>query len=133
MLNEITKGMSNAAEKINENFEMGIIEIGENDNGHYKIYGDGTLECRTKLSLERENTTMLRKTWNFPKEFADDDLDFTITTMTPPRGKYTYILDVPNIYGDRANIRAFREPNVGSDFTAGDEAIVTVVAYGKVK
>src|SRR5699024_9214760 len=129
MLNEIFKGMSNAAEKINENFEKGLVEIGENENGHYKVYGDGTLECRTKLTLEYTGGTMLRKTWDFPKEFADDDLDFTITTITPPSGKNTYILDVPNIYADRVNIRALKELGVGKIFADGDEAIVTVVAY----
>lgn len=133
MLNKIEKGMSNAAEKINENFEMGVIEIGENENGQYKIYGDGTLECRTRLTLEYTGGTMLRKTQEFPKEFIDDDLDFIITTITPPEGKYTYILDVPNVYSDRVNIRALKELGVGKNFAAGDEAIVTVVACGKVK
>lgn len=35
-LNEITKGMSNAAEQINDNFLAGsIVESGTNENGHY--------------------------------------------------------------------------------------------------
>ena len=133
MLNKIEKGMSNAAEKINDNFEKGLVEIGENEKGHYKVYGDGTLECRTKLTLEHTGSTMLRKTWILPKEFIDDDLDFMITTITPPEGKFTYVLDVPNIYPDKVNIRALKELGVGKNFAAGDEAIVTVVAYGKVK
>lgn len=43
-LNEITKGMSNAAEMINENFKnVGIVESVTNDDGSYIELGDGTI------------------------------------------------------------------------------------------
>lgn len=43
-LNEITKGMSSAAEMINENFKnVGIVESVTNDDGSYIELGDGTI------------------------------------------------------------------------------------------
>lgn len=61
MLNEIVKGMDNAAEKINENFQNGsIVEIGENDRGKFTKYGNGKLV--QEITLEITSTTF--QNWN---------------------------------------------------------------------
>ena len=79
MLHEIFKGMDNAAEQINENFQNGsIVESGNNENGFWARYGDGTQMCilertetlstTTSLSLFRGNLG----NWEFPKAFLDE-------------------------------------------------------------
>lgn len=43
-LNEIQKGMSNAAEAINQNFEnVGVVDSGSNSDGYYVEFQDGTV------------------------------------------------------------------------------------------
>lgn len=44
MIHEIFKGMDNAAEQINENFQGLAFETGSNEYGRWKKYADGTLE-----------------------------------------------------------------------------------------
>lgn len=52
-LNEIIKGMSNAAEQINANFSEGsIIESGSNDKGHFVKYGNGLMICHGTMTFD---------------------------------------------------------------------------------
>ena len=65
-LNEITKGMSNAAEKINQNFLFGsIVESGSNEKGHYVKFGNGIMVCwGTITALNNANTLLPSKYLN---------------------------------------------------------------------
>lgn len=55
-LTEITKGMSNAAEAINENFKAGsVVDSGSNDSGNWMKFADGTMICTI---IRRENVTI---------------------------------------------------------------------------
>lgn len=66
-LNEITKGMSNAAEMINENFKgFGIVESGTNANGQYTKFADGLLITTSSASFG----TGFIQTYNLPADFV---------------------------------------------------------------
>jgi len=62
MLNEIFKGIDNAAEKFNENFQKVNVLSGSNENGKWKIYGSGSAECRHKLRLDYDSGTLISNT-----------------------------------------------------------------------
>ena len=53
-LNEITKGMSNAAEMINNNFNFGsIVESGSGENGNYIKFVNGFTVCWREIEINR--------------------------------------------------------------------------------
>ena len=56
MLNEIFKGMDNAAELINENFEKTNVEIAENENGYYVKFGNGFVICWREITFNRDTS-----------------------------------------------------------------------------
>lgn len=67
-LNEITKGMSNAAEQINANFKEGsVVESGSNDNGNYVKFGDGTMITTSKIIFG----TGITASYTLPASFLD--------------------------------------------------------------
>ena len=85
-MNEIYKGMDNAAEQINENFQELVIESGKNEDGHWEKYADGRLECYLNIeipavidvqmgSLYREENG---RTWTFPVPFINDDISISM-------------------------------------------------------
>ena len=55
MLNEIFKGMDNAAEQINENFEAVEMKRGKNESGEYVKYANGWLITHQELTLYGSN------------------------------------------------------------------------------
>ena len=66
-LNEITKGMSNAAEQINANFLAGsVIESGTNADGSYVKFGDGTMITTTLITFG----TGINATYALPASFV---------------------------------------------------------------
>lgn len=68
-LNEITKGMSNAAEQINANFKEGsVVESGSNDNGNYVKFGDGTMITTSKIGF---GTGIITASYTLPASFLD--------------------------------------------------------------
>ena len=70
MLSEIFKGMDNAAELINENFENGsIVESGKNEFGHYFRMGNGVQVCLGRFNHNFDNDQTVFPT--FPKGFKD--------------------------------------------------------------
>ena len=79
MLHEIFKGMDNAAEQINENFQNGsIVDEGVNENGRYVKYASGIMVCTVKGFPQVASTnygSMYRTgstdTWTFPHEFLE--------------------------------------------------------------
>ena len=80
MLNEIFKGMDNAAEVIHQNFQQLDYEEGSNENGSWRKYSDGRLEVEHNLTISTSNLTFLQTgqifysnmTWIFPQGFVDD-------------------------------------------------------------
>lgn len=76
MLNEIFKGMDNAAEQINENFQN-IVASGQNENGHYIRFDNGIQICwQTYLGTQQATgsaTGVLFQSggsdWTFPMPF----------------------------------------------------------------
>lgn len=65
-MNEIYKGMDNAAEQINDNFESLKPEYGSNENGEYWKYPDGRLICTGDIEYDRSNPEV---TTGFPHDF----------------------------------------------------------------
>ena len=72
MLHEIFKGMDNAAEKIDENFQNGsIVESGENENGFWVKWGNGFQLCmRTIPSGQVITTGHANFVVSFPAPFS---------------------------------------------------------------
>lgn len=71
MLNEITKGMDNAAEKINENFlNGGVVERGSNGNGEYTKYASGLAIIYKNIFIE--NVERVNFTEALPIKFKDN-------------------------------------------------------------
>ena len=68
MLNEIIKGMSNAAEKINENFQLLNTEEVLNENGQAIKLPFGYMICFRRVTPDRSIKTM--QTFSMPEEFA---------------------------------------------------------------
>src|SRR5699024_4956273 len=64
MLNEIFKGMDNAAEQINENFKALDVEVGENENGYYAKFENGLSLCWREVTFVRESS--FNDVGNFP-------------------------------------------------------------------
>ena len=67
MLNEIFKGMDNAAEMINENFKALDAEVGENENGYYAKFENGLGLCWREVTFVRGSSS---EAGNFPKPIA---------------------------------------------------------------
>lgn len=71
-LNEITKGMSNAAEQINANFKELDKTVIKNAAGNYIKNSDGTLVCwNPKLTLTYTEPQRLVANWTPPVEFLE--------------------------------------------------------------
>ena len=68
-MNEIYKGMDNAAEKINENFEALGFESGENENGTWTKFPDGTMICTFRGTIRVGDFGRIG--WSFPKSFTE--------------------------------------------------------------
>lgn len=130
-LTEIKKGMSNAAEAINNNFQAGsILESGANENGNFIKFADGTLICQTRKSLEYASANVLQIAYIFAHPFADDSYTINATYRdTAP------ILNItPIAIGSKINYQAYLScANVGSEFTPGTTAPFEVTAIGRWK
>ena len=77
MLHEIFKGMDNAAEQINENFEMVAVERGDTANGEYIKYANGLVVCTHAITrnarINQPYGALYREAndsvWEYPIEF----------------------------------------------------------------
>ena len=97
MLNEIFKGMDNAAEQIDENFQNGsIVESGVNEEGYYVKYGNGLLEVYQKRTfIISSNTNFTRPMVDFVEIFY---ADLKVLGNSDNREKaYNALADVSNI------------------------------------
>ena len=74
-MNEIYKGMDNAAEQINENFQGLLFESGENENGTWTKFPDGTMICRREIQLDFGTTG--QENFDFPVTFEEYPLILT--------------------------------------------------------
>ena len=74
-MNEIFKGMDNAAEQINENFQGLLFESGENENGTWTKFPDGTMICRREVQLDFKTTG--QENFDFPVTFEEYPLILT--------------------------------------------------------
>ena len=74
-MNQIFKGMDNAAEQINENFQELLFESGENENGTWTKFPDGTMICRREVQLDFKTTG--QENFDFPVTFEEYPLILT--------------------------------------------------------
>ena len=56
-MNEIYKGMDNAAEQINENFKALDAEVGENEDGYYAKFENGLGLCWREVTFVRGSSS----------------------------------------------------------------------------
>ena len=69
-MNEIFKGMDNAAEQINENFQGLLFDSGSNEDGNWVRLPDGTQICYGVFSLSSGGLSYrLERQKTFPKSF----------------------------------------------------------------
>lgn len=92
MLHEIFKGMDNAAEKINENFELLVGNTGED----YVRFSNGKVIASLEASINR--TQNIDLTQSFSIDF--DEID--AITFTPTTRGYQDARDVAQLMGFRA-------------------------------
>ena len=105
-MNEIYKGMDNAAEQINENFLNGsIVESGENENGEYLRFGNGWQICipHERISLERVDSTSMSGSWEFPIPFVSNPF-VPFSKNTSGNKNYRRAGESINIYRDNDNV-----------------------------
>ena len=96
-MHEIFKGMDNAAEQINENFQNGsIVESGVNEEGYYVKYGNGLLEVYQKRTfIISSNTNFTRPMVDFVEIFY---ADFKVVGNSDGREKtYNALADASKI------------------------------------
>lgn len=93
-LTEITKGMSNAAEQINQNFQTGsVVDSGTNGNGHFVKFGDGTMIVRGTKESTSGFTVQEGSIWrtdNFPVTFPESFIDTNYSVTIDAQGGQTY-------------------------------------------
>ena len=108
MLHEIFKGMDNAAEQINENFQNGsIVESGvDAEGGYYEKFGNGVMNAYRKMTLSYQTLRILSETWNFSEEFINDEYVVQVTIESIPT-EYRGVMapEVTYVFKDRVNAR----------------------------
>ena len=123
MLNEIFKGMDNAAEVINENFES--VEINEviNDQEGYLEFPGGTVVCfmREELLDAPKNTTV-----EFPVTFKEPPI--VVTSAYRPGGYNDYATMIKTLTNSYVSIT----PVVTNSGSPSSGITATVVAIGRV-
>ena len=100
-MNEIFKGMDNAAEMINENFEKTNVEISENENGYYMKFGNGFAICWREITFNRDTSVSVD---GVPKPIAFEETYPIIGGVSTSSGGYRdrndlNILGINNYYG----------------------------------
>lgn len=134
-LNEITKGMSNAAEQINANFKELDRTVGNNPNGYYIKNSDSTSVCwNPKLTLIYTEPQRLVANWTPPVEF----LEGTTSCVAQKITKFLatrFSTGVESIEYQSANKRFIVSlyATGNNSFSAGDTYDVQVTAYGLTK
>ena len=125
-MNEIYKGMDNAAEQINENFEKTKVESGSDENGRWIKYPDGTMECFMKpleVHMEDRNGVLYQSSgfiWTFPQEFEEI---YIVDVQNRSFGSIGgYVTDVTN--------QSCKVRGVGPQILNGT---ITATAFGRFK
>ena len=130
-MNEIFKGMDNAAEMIDENFKDLQYERGTNDDGTYIKFGDGTLiQYSNHNVLAYADGSALLKSWSFPTPFSNTFYAVVMTGLTHVAGKNGFHFEFSNSNVDRTNLVARGNPN---QFSSGDTIQVGAFAVGRWK
>lgn len=137
MLYEIVKGMSNASEAINDNFQFGSIVEDNLDetnpvNGYYVRFGNGLqVSWLDHLELEYISGISLEKTWDFPIAFSEAPIVVPIAedavTALDHRGLSPYLL---NRTKDSVLVQMSRMSG-DVPFSSGDTRSTVVFAIGK--
>lgn len=106
-----------------------VIETGENANGEYIKYADGTLICSTIVTLTFTNTATLTTTWTYPHAYVGSVPRVTGSPrQTPPGGQRSALL-----YMNSLNLTT-TTPTIIHDaapYASGNTLPVCVVAVGR--
>src|SRR5699024_9095946 len=109
MLNEIFKGMDNAAEQINENFEQLDVEVGEEENGRWCKFPSGLAICTKEVvknitALETYGSlyrSSVNEEWYFPIKFEK-------TLYADVTGNYSFPLTYVNGWNENGESLTYR-------------------------
>lgn len=124
MLNEITKGMSNAAEKINENFEKVEIGGGSNEQGSFLKFPDGSVICYIyEPSIYHDKNTTIR----FPVIFKEKPV--VIPGIYRPGGYNNLGIMMKSLTREYVSVI----PTVTSGSLPTDNIDATIIAIGKIE
>ena len=128
MLNEIFKGMDNAAEQIDQNFKQLEVESGSNDDGEWWRFSIGLQVCLgTRLggALSPGNNVI---TWKYPKEFIGNP---NVTGLPHAHTDNAYLINVGlNIDNPTVNSARIILRNTHTATTSG---YVEPIAIGRWK
>ena|SRR5690625_2778788 len=128
MLNEIFKGMDNAAEMINGNFEKLDVEVGENENGTWVIFNSGLQICFQNIVLPYENSTRLSRRWTYPKPFGSKVVTFISREAEVGVDAARFATYGINPELESALVRGYAQTD--KNFQSSDSANVSVLAIG---
>ena len=111
-----------------------IVESGNNANGNYIKYGDGTMICIIGgIAIAYESSsTYIQVVWTFPASFYSNPAVITVRTASATPGvKFLRAVPQATAGGSSATIRL--GATYGDSFVSGDEAIMQAIAIGRWK
>ena len=112
-----------------------IVESGQNSNGRYIKYADGTLQCHCRITLTRISNTEISNTWVFPHAFIDID-DLCINAFPAqglPDGVRDSSMYALSIKTESTKILIARNYSSGGGFSAGTSIDCMASAIGRWK
>ena len=145
-MNEIIKGMANASEAIQENFEeidehlaesasKHIHSSGSNDDGYWVRFDDGTQICWGNIRLPYATAIMCRATVSYPKAFSNApsiSANLINYSGTPTYRDMTSI-NFSNILSTSVKFAVWTQRSATATWESGDHVDCTFIAIGRWK
>ncbi len=112
-----------------EDSQKHIAESGENANGRWIRFSDGTQICYASITIPYLNANNLRYTWYFPVPFVKVP-SVSGGQNLPPDGKRTDIYPYVSVTRDYMYVAIYSYEGI---FTSGDTAYANPLAIGRWK
>lgn len=113
MLHEIFKGMDNAAELINENFESVKIKHGQNEKGSYVVLGNGLKVAWFTITKVHTGSTYQ---WDYPIEFSNPPTVMATANQSTDSRSYSGVKFGVTTYADHAALRKWDHGSLNYPF-----------------
>jgi|SRR5690625_1833291 len=114
MLHEIFKGMDNAAEAINDNFEQVDIIQGQNENGSYVKFGNGLIVAWFKMTDTHTHATY---EWTYPIPFSNPPIVLATPQQVSDLSAYSGVNYGVRARNDSADLRKWNHGGLNYPFS----------------